>query len=123
MHPDYLLANLLFHISFSKPMSAVLVLAISFFIVYQILYVHIQNIRYLEQHFQTWLSSVANVRINNAETFSEFLSQPSLLDATFFKHFFYSVHGFVHCLLFWFCLQRYKISCYKKSKEEENSPY
>ena len=74
-----------------------LVISSLFIVVYQILYIHIQNIRYLKQHLQAGLPPVTNIRIDHAEALAKFLCQPSLL----------------------FCLQRYKISCYKKRKEEE----
>ena len=91
-------------------------------IVYQNLYIHIQNLRYLKQYLQTWLPPVANVWVDHAEALAELFRQPCLFDTTFFKHFFYSVHGSIHCLSSWFCLQRCKILCYKKEKRKKNSP-
>ena len=70
---------------------------------------------------ETALPALAIVCIDHVGTLAEFLCQPSLFYASFFKHFFHSVHRFIHAFYLGFILQRYKMSCCKKRKAEENS--
>ena len=46
--------------------------------------------------FEIFLSSVADVGIDNAEAFAEFFGKPCLLNSFLLKHFFDSIHGFIH---------------------------
>ena len=58
-----------------------------------------KNPGYLEQHFQTWLPPVANIRINYAETLAQFLRQPGLFNATLFKNFLYTILWLIHYII------------------------
>ena len=42
------------------------------------------------------LAAITDIGIDNAEAFAEFFGKPGLLDALLLKHFFYSIHGFIH---------------------------
>ena len=65
-------------------------------IFYQLFCLDFQYLCNLEKGFEAGLAAIADVGIDNAEALAEFFGKPGLLDAFLLKHFFDSIHWFIH---------------------------